>query len=54
MLADGAPEMHEAKGFWQDDARAKIKIAEDLYPIRFVAIQAKSKKEGGGWLVENF
>lgn len=54
MLTDGALKMHEVKGFWQDDARAKIKIAADLYPIRFVAIQAKSKKDGGGWLVENF
>jgi len=54
MLADGALEMHEVKGFWQDDARAKIKIASDLYPVRFVAIRAKSKREGGGWLVEEF
>lgn len=54
MLVDGALEMHEVKGFWQDDARAKIKIAADLYPIRFVAVRVKSKKEGGGWGVEEF
>jgi hypothetical protein len=54
MLADGALEMHEVKGFWQDDARAKIKIAADLYPMRFVAIKARSKKEGGGWASEEF
>ena len=54
MLADGALEMHEVKGFWQDDARAKIKIAADLYPMRFVAIQARPKKDGGGWSVEEF
>ena len=36
------------KGFWQDDARAKIKIAADLYPVRFVAVRVKPKKEGGG------
>jgi hypothetical protein len=54
MLADGALEAHEVKGFWQDDARAKIKIAADLYPLRFVAIQAKSKKDGGGWKLEEF
>jgi len=54
MLADGALEMHEVKGFWQDDARAKIKIAADLYPMRFVAIQARPKKDGGGWLLEEF
>ena len=54
MLADGALEMHEVKGYWQDDARAKIKIAADLYPMRFLAIQARAKKDGGGWAVEDF
>lgn len=54
MLSDGAMEAHEVKGFWQDDARAKIKIAADLYPFRFVAIKAKAKKDGGGWVVEEF
>jgi hypothetical protein len=54
MLADGALEMHEVKGFWQDDARAKIKIAADLYPLRFVAVRAMPKKDGGGWSLEEF
>lgn len=51
---DGALEAHEVKGHWADDARAKIKIAVDLYPIRFIAIRAKPKKDGGGWAVEEF
>jgi len=50
MLADGALEAHEVKGFWEDDARAKIKIAADMYPIRFIAIQ----KAGAGWKIEEF
>jgi hypothetical protein len=54
MLADGTLEMHEVKGFWTDDGRAKIKIAADLYPMRFIAIKAKPKKDGGGWAVEEF
>ena len=54
MVADGALEAHEVKGYWQDDARAKIKIAADMYPVRFLAIQAKPKKEGGGWRLEEF
>ncbi len=54
MLADGSLEMHEVKGYWQDDARVKIKIAAEMYPMRFVAIQVKPKKEGGGWAVEEF
>lgn len=54
MLAGGEIEAHEVKGFWQDDARAKIKIAADMYPFRFVAIKARPKKDGGGWAVEEF
>ena len=54
MAADGVIECHEVKGFWQDDARAKIKVAADLYPFRFLAVRAKTKKDGGGWAMESF
>lgn len=54
MLANGQMELHEVKGFWQDDARAKIKIAADMYPFRFLAVRPKAKKDGGGWEREEF
>lgn len=54
MAEDGVIECHEVKGFWQDDARAKIKIAADMYPFRFLAVKALPKKEGGGWGYEKF
>ena len=54
MQSDGQIELHEVKGFWADDARAKIKVAADLYPFRFIAIKAKAKRDGGGWDVEEF
>lgn len=54
MLADGALEAHEVKGFWEDDARVKVKVASDTFPIRFVALKPISKKNGGGWCVEEF
>ncbi len=54
MLANGQMEMHEVKGYWQDDARAKIKIAADMYPFRFLAVRPKAKKDGGGWDKEEF
>jgi hypothetical protein len=54
MLQSGEMEMHEVKGFWQDDARAKIKIAADLYPFRFIAVKVQAKKDGGGWQIEEF
>lgn len=54
VAADGVMEMHETKGFWEDDARVKIKVAASLFPFRFKAFKARSKKNGGGWEVENF
>lgn len=54
LAANGVLECHEVKGFWQDDARAKIKIAAEMYPMRFLAVRAKAKKEGGGWAIEDF
>jgi hypothetical protein len=54
MLADGSLECHEVKGFWQDDARVKIKVAAELYPFRFRAFKPRPKKSGGGWEEEAF
>lgn len=50
MLANGEMEVHEVKGFWQDDARVKIKIAAELYPFRFIAVTRKNKE----WITEEF
>lgn len=54
MTNDGVLECHEVKGFWQDDAKVKIKVAAEQYPFRFKAYKAKAKKHGGGWEVEEF
>lgn len=54
MLATGFMEMHEVKGFWQDDARVKIKVAAELYPFRFIAAVPRKKRDGGGWQIEVF
>ena len=54
MRADGLLEMHEVKGYWLDDARVKIKVAADKYPFRFIAIKARTKKDGGGWETQEF
>jgi hypothetical protein len=50
MLADGTMELHEVKGFWEDDARVKIKVAAEMYPFRFVAV----KSQRGSFQVEEF
>ena len=50
MLDNGNLECWEAKGFWRDDAKVKIKVAASLYPFRFIAV----KKKGNGWEREDF
>lgn len=50
MRADGVLEMHEFKGRWMDDARVKIKVAAELYPVVFIGVQ----KDGHGYKYENF
>jgi hypothetical protein len=50
MLAGGALEVHEVKGFWTDDARVKIKVAAGMYPVQFIAV----KRTGLGWEREVF
>ena len=48
---DGMITFHEVKGFWQDDARVKIKVAAEQYPeFGFVAV----KLVKGQWQTENF
>lgn len=54
LTADCVLEMHEVKGYWQDDARVKIKVAASLYPFRFIAVTPRTKKNGGGYDVEQF
>ena len=51
MKADSTLEVHETKGHWEDDARVKIKVAAEAYPLfRFVAIQLVN----GEWVTEEF
>jgi len=40
---DGVLEFHEVKGFWEDDARVKIKAAADKFPFVFLAVKKKGK-----------
>lgn len=50
----GEIEIHEVKGYWEEDAKVKIKVASSMYPFKFLAVKAKPKKEGGGWEYTEF
>lgn len=48
VAKDGTLEFHETKGFFEDDARVKIKVFASLYPFRVIAV----RKEKGEWTIE--
>ena len=50
LAPDGVLEMHEVKGFWEEDARVKIKVAAAQFPFRFLAIT----RDKGNWSFESF
>lgn len=54
MTKDYNLELHEVKGFWEDDARVKIKVTAELFPFRVIAVTRAAKKDGGDWVVEEF
>lgn len=51
VYPDGLVEFVETKGFWQDDARVKIKVVAELHPYTFKAVQWSKK---AGWTEEVF
>ena len=44
-------ELHEVKGFWEDDARVKIKVAAEMFPM--FLFKAFTRKKGM-WIEESF
>ena len=54
LTNEGYLECREVKGYWLGDAKAKIKVAAALFPIKFIAVKKVPKKHGGGWSTEDF
>lgn len=55
MYADGLLTMIDVKGakaIIEDDAKAKMKIAAEQYPLVFRYAFPRQKKDGGGWIFE--
>lgn len=50
LTRDHILQAHEVKGFWEDDARVKIKAAADKYPVEFMGVQWKKNE----WIYEIF
>lgn len=42
-------ELHETKGFWEEDARVKIKVAAAMFPeFVFIGVEYKKRPEDKG------
>lgn len=54
VLADGTVEFHDAKGFFREDAKIKMRVAADKFPFRFLAVRRLTRRQGGGWAEEVF
>jgi hypothetical protein len=52
VFPDGLMEFHEVKGFWEEDARLKIKVAAEQFP-EYLFIGVKWDKRQG-WQYETF
>lgn len=52
MLADGTLEFHEVKGWMEEAAFVRIKVAAEKFPIRFLLVRAKDRKANSGWDVK--
>ena len=55
LRADDVLEVHEVKGsraIFMDDAKVKLKCANDKFPFVFKLVFPKPKRDGGGWDIE--
>jgi hypothetical protein len=46
MNAASEIELHEVKGFMQEDANVKLKVAASMFPFKFLLVR---KGKGGTW-----
>jgi hypothetical protein len=51
MLASGELQAHECKGYMEGDAAVKLKVAAEMYPLRFFLVKARLVRDGGGFSV---
>ena len=55
LKSDRTLELYEVKGakaIWTDDSKVKCKVCADKYPFKLFVVFPISKKNGGGWEIE--
>ncbi len=49
----GTIQFYECKGFMEDHARVKIKVAAEMFPeFEFYLVRRRKKADGGGWDIQ--
>ncbi len=51
LANDDVLEAHETKGFMEDDAAVKLKVAAKEWPFRFFLVKKRLKRDGGGFSI---
>lgn len=51
MLADGTIEIHEVKGWMEEAAFVRLKVAASLFPFIFRLVKIRPKKLGGSFQI---
>lgn len=54
VLNDGELRFDEVKGFMEDDAWVKFKVAAEMFPFSFRLAKKRAKKDGGGWVTNDY
>lgn len=54
VLRDGELRIDEVKGFMEEDAWVKFKVASELFPFSFRLAKKRAKRDGGGWVFNDF
>lgn len=52
VLPDGEVQLHDTKGFMEQHANVKIKVAAEVHPFRVFIVRKKLVRDGGGFDLE--
>lgn len=54
ILSSGEVRFDEVKGWMEDDAWVKFKVASEMFPFSFRLARKRTRKSGGGWEVKDY
>lgn len=52
QMPDGELMLYETKGFFEEKAKVKVKVAVESYPFRIFIVTRAAKKDGGAFAIK--